>query len=158
MSNNSGDKSLYNIICKWIRWPVGSQCPKRYCDTRGSVYSHRLSYLNLESAKEATFFMANQVIRITLKAYDHQLIDQSAKKIIETAKKTGAQVSGPVPLPTKKEVVTILRAVHKYKDSREQFEIRTHKRLIDIANPTPKTVDSLMRLDLPAGVDIEIKL
>ena len=102
--------------------------------------------------------MANQVIRITLKAYDHQLVDQSAKKIIETVKKTGAQVSGPVPLPTKKEVVTILRAVHKYKDSREQFEIRTHKRLIDIANPTPKTVDSLMRLDLPAGVDIEIKL
>ena len=102
--------------------------------------------------------MANQVIRITLKAYDHQLIDQSAKKIIETAKKTGAQVSGPVPLPTKKEVVTILRAVHKYKDSREQFEIRTHKRLIDIANPTPKTVDSLMRLDLPAGVDITLKM
>ena len=102
--------------------------------------------------------MANQVIRITLKAYDHQLIDQSAKKIIETAKKTGAQVSGPVPLPTKKEVVTILRAVHKYKDSREQFEQRTHKRLIDILNPAPKTVDALMKLDMPAGVDIEIKL
>ena len=102
--------------------------------------------------------MANQVIRITLKAYDHQLIDQSAKKIIETAKKTGANVSGPVPLPTKKEVVTILRAVHKYKDSREQFEIRTHKRLIDIVNPTPETVDVLTRLELPSGVDIEIKL
>ena len=102
--------------------------------------------------------MANQKIRIILKAYDHQLLDAAAKKIVETAKKTGAEVSGPVPLPTKKEVVTILRAVHKYKDSREQFEIRTHKRLIDIANPTPKTVDSLMRLDLPAGVDIEIKL
>ena len=102
--------------------------------------------------------MANQVIRITLKAYDHQLIDQSAKKIIETAKKTGAQVSGPVPLPTKKEVVTILRAVHKYKDSREQFERRTHKRLIDILNPNQKTVEALMSLDLPAGVEIEIKL
>ena len=102
--------------------------------------------------------MANQVIRITLKAYDHQLIDQSAKKIIETAKKTGANVSGPVPLPTKKEVVTILRAVHKYKDSREQFEQRTHKRLVDILNPAPKTVDALMKLDMPAGVDIEIKL
>ena len=102
--------------------------------------------------------MANQKIRIILKAYDHQLLDAAAKKIVETAKKTGAEVSGPVPLPTKKEVVTILRAVHKYKDSREQFEIRTHKRLIDIANPTPKTVDSLMKLDLPAGVDIEIKL
>ena len=102
--------------------------------------------------------MANQVIRITLKAYDHQLIDQSAKKIIETAKKTGAQVSGPVPLPTKKEVVTILRAVHKYKDSREQFEQRTHKRLIDILSPTPKTADALSRLDLPAGVDITLKV
>lgn len=102
--------------------------------------------------------MAKQVIRITLKAYDHQLIDQSAKKIIETAKKSGSEVSGPVPLPTKKEVITILRAVHKYKDSREQFEVRTHKRLIDIVNPSPKTVDALMRLNLPAGVDIEIKL
>ena len=112
----------------------------------------------IKCEKEAAFFMASQVMRITLKAYDHHLIDQSAAKIIETVKKTGSKVSGPVPLPTKKEVVTILRAVHKYKDSREQFEIRTHKRLIDIANPTPKTVDSLMRLDLPAGVDIEIKL
>ena len=102
--------------------------------------------------------MANQVIRITLKAYDHQLIDQSAKKIIETAKKTGANVSGPVPLPTKKEVVTILRAVHKYKDSREQFERRTHKRLIDILNPNAKCIEALQGLDLPAGVEIEIKL
>lgn len=100
--------------------------------------------------------MANQKIRITLKAYDHQLIDQSSVKIIETAKKTGAKVSGPIPLPTKKEVVTILRAVHKYKDSREQFEQRTHKRLIDILMPSNKTVDALMRLDLPAGVDIKV--
>ncbi|HEL3997753.1 TPA: 30S ribosomal protein S10 [Clostridioides difficile] len=96
----------------------------------------------------------NEKIRIRLKSYDHKLLDFSAGKIVETAKKAGSQVSGPVPLPTEKQVVTIL----KYKDSREQFEIRTHKRLIDIANPTPKTVDSLMRLDLPAGVDIEIKL
>ena len=102
--------------------------------------------------------MANQMIRIRLKAYDHQLIDSSAAKIVETAKRNGAQVSGPIPLPTKKEVVTILRAVHKYKDSREQFERRTHKRLIDIQNPTPKTVESLMALQLPAGVEIEIKL
>ncbi|MCD7843916.1 MAG: 30S ribosomal protein S10 [Clostridiales bacterium] len=102
--------------------------------------------------------MANQSIRIRLKAYDHQLIDQSAERIVETAKRTGASVSGPIPLPTKKEVVTILRAVHKYKDSREQFERRTHKRLIDIQSPTPKTVESLMNLQLPAGVDIEIKL
>ncbi len=100
----------------------------------------------------------NQKIRIRLKAYDHNVLDQSAEKIIETAKRSGAEVSGPVPLPTEKQVITILRAVHKYKDAREQFEMRTHKRLIDILKPTPKTVDSLMRLDLPAGVDIEIKL
>ena len=98
------------------------------------------------------------MIRIRLKAYDHQLIDASAEKIVETAKRNGASVSGPIPLPTKKEVVTILRAVHKYKDSREQFERRTHKRLIDILNPNQKTVEALMSLDLPAGVEIEIKL
>ena len=99
-----------------------------------------------------------EMIRIRLKAYDHQVIDQSAEKIVETAKRTGATVSGPIPLPTKKEVVTILRAVHKYKDSREQFERRTHKRLIDVHNPNPRTVDAMMKLDLPAGVEIEIKL
>lgn len=102
--------------------------------------------------------MASQVMRITLKAYDHQLVDASAKKIIETVKKNGAQVSGPVPLPTKKEVVTILRAVHKYKDSREQFEQRTHKRLIDIINPTTETRAVLQKLAMPAGVDISIKM
>ena len=102
--------------------------------------------------------MASQRIRIKLKAYDHNLIDQSAHRIVETAKRTGAKISGPVPLPTQKEVVTILRATHKYKDAREQFEIRTHKRLIDILEPTQKTVDALSHLDLPAGVDIEIKL
>ena len=102
--------------------------------------------------------MASQEkIRIRLKAYDHVLLDQSAEKIVETAKRTGAKVSGPIPLPTQKEVVTILRAVHKYKDSREQFELRTHKRLIDILLPTSKTVDALMRIELPAGVDIEMK-
>ena len=102
--------------------------------------------------------MASQVMRITLKAYDHQLVDASAQKIIETVKKNGATVSGPVPLPTKKEVVTILRAVHKYIDSREQFERRTHKRLIDILNPNAKCIEALQGLDLPAGVEIEIKL
>ena len=103
--------------------------------------------------------MANaEKIRIRLKAYDHELIDQSAEKIVETAKRTGAKVSGPIPLPTEKEIITILRAVHMYKDSREQFERRTHKRLIDIVNPGQKTVESLMTLDLPAGVEIEIKL
>jgi len=99
-----------------------------------------------------------EMIRIRLKAYDHQLIDQSAERIVETAKRTGARISGPIPLPTHKEIITILRAVHKYKDSREQFERRTHKRLIDIIKPSPKTVEALMALDLPAGVEIEIKL
>ena len=99
-----------------------------------------------------------EMIRIRLKAYDHQLIDQTAEKIVEPAERTGATVTGPIPLPTKKEVVTILRAVHKYKDSREQFERRTHKRLIDVVKPSPKTVEALMSLELPAGVEIEIKL
>ena len=100
---------------------------------------------------------ASQKMRIRLKSYDHVLLDQSAEKIVETPRRNGAKVSGPIPLPTKKEIVTILRAVHKYKDSREQFEMRTHKRLIEILLPTPKTVDALMRIELPAGVDIEIK-
>ena len=97
-------------------------------------------------------------IRIRLKAYDHVLIDQAAEKIVETVKRTGGTVSGPIPLPTKKEIITILRAVHKYKDSREQFEMRTHKRLIDVLSPSQKTVETLAHFDLPAGVDIEIKL
>ena len=101
---------------------------------------------------------AKKMIRIRLKAYDHQLIDQAAERIVETAKRTGAAVSGPIPLPTRKEVVTILRAVRKHKDSREQFERRTHKRLVDILSPTQKTVESLMSLEIPAGVEIEIKL
>ncbi len=102
--------------------------------------------------------MKKQKIRIRLKAYEHQILDQSAQKIVETAKRTGAVVAGPVPLPTEKSIYTILRSPHVNKDSREQFEMRVHKRLIDIIEPNPKTVDSLMRLDLPAGVDIEIKL
>ena len=102
--------------------------------------------------------MAKSVMRITLKAYEHELVDASAAKIIETAKKNGSKVSGPVPLPTKKEVVTILRATHKYKDSREQFEQRTHKRLIDISAPTPGTIESLQRLGMPAGVFIDLKM
>ena len=97
-------------------------------------------------------------IRIRLKSYDHTLVDQASEKIVETAKRNGATVSGPIPLPTEKEIVTILRAVHKYKDSREQFERRTHKRLIDIRNPEQKTIEALTNLDLPAGVDVEIKL
>ena len=102
--------------------------------------------------------MANQKIRIKLKAYEHNLIDLSAERIVETAKRTGARVSGPIPLPTEKEIVTILRAPHKYKDSREQFERRTHKRLIDVHNPNPRTMEAMSKIDLPAGVEIEIKL
>ncbi|MGI6213529.1 MAG: 30S ribosomal protein S10 [Christensenellales bacterium] len=102
--------------------------------------------------------MAGQKIRIKLKAYDHELIDSSAEKIVEAATRTGASISGPIPLPTEKEIITILRSPHKHKDSREQFELRTHKRIIDIYNSTSKTVESLMKLDLPAGVDIQIKL
>lgn len=102
--------------------------------------------------------MGQEKMRIRLKAYDHTLVDQSAEKIVETAKRTGSKVSGPIPLPTEKEIITVLRAVHKYKDAREQFEMRTHKRLIDILHPTAKTVEALMNLELPAGVESEIKL
>ena len=102
--------------------------------------------------------MANQKIRIKLKAYEHTIIDESAARIVEAAKRTKARVSGPIPLPTEKELVTILRSPHKHKDSREQFEMRTHKRLIDILNPTQQTMDALTNLSLPAGVEIEIKL
>jgi len=102
--------------------------------------------------------VSNQKIRIRLKGFDHEVVDQSSKLIVDTAQKTGAKVSGPIPLPTERNLYTVIRSPHKDKDSREQFEMRTHKRLIDILEPTSSTVDSLMRLDLPAGVDIEIKL
>ena len=121
-------------------------------DTPGTVEAYTV-------AKQEDLLMAvNQKIRIRLKAFDHEILDNSAERIVETAKRTGANVSGPIPLPTEKEIVTILRAPHKYKDAREQFEIRTHKRLIDILAPNPKTVEALMKLDMPAGVNIEIKL
>ncbi|AND80299.1 30S ribosomal protein S10 [Streptococcus pantholopis] len=102
--------------------------------------------------------MANRKIRIRLKAYEHRTLDAAAEKIVETTARTGAAVAGPVPLPTERSLYTVIRATHKYKDSREQFEMRTHKRLIDIINPTQKTVDALMKLDLPSGVNVEIKL
>ena len=102
--------------------------------------------------------MAAQKIRIRLKAYDHEVIDSSAKKIVETVTRTGAQVAGPVPLPTEKNVYCVIRSPHKYKDSREHFEMRTHKRLIDILDSRPQTIDALTKLDLPAGVDVEIKV
>ena len=110
----------------------------------------------MATKKEST--VTSEKIRIRLKAYDSVVLEQSAEKIVDTAKKTGAKVSGPIPLPTEREIVTILRSPHKHKDSREQFEMRTHKRVIDILYPTQKTVDNLMKIDLPAGVDIEIKL
>lgn len=116
----------------------------------------RSKFVSNTNEKEVKL-MAKQKIRIRLKAYDHKLLDLSAAQIVDTAKRTGANVSGPIPLPTEKSVYTILRSPHVNKDSREQFEMRTHKRLIDILEATPKTVDSLMRLDLPSGVDIEIK-
>jgi len=133
------------------------------CDTHGGVAVLAADIPAAETAlklhKKELFFMANaQKIRIRLKAYDSELIDQSAEKIIETAKRNGAKVSGPIPLPTEKQIVTILRAVHKYKDAREQFERRTHKRLIDIMNPNQATIEALTTLDLPAGVEFEVKL
>jgi small subunit ribosomal protein S10 len=128
-------------------------------ETPGTVYRIPAVVRSKQSVHEkGGNRMSKQKIRIRLKAFDHNVLDQSAERIVEAAKSTGANVAGPVPLPTEKDVVTIIRAPHKYKDSREQFEIRTHKRLIDIISPSPKTVDALMRLDLPAGVDIEIKL
>ena len=102
--------------------------------------------------------VSSEKIRIRLKAYDHVVLDQSAEKIVDTAKRTGAKVSGPIPLPTEKEIVTILRSPHKHKDSREQFEMRTHKRVIDVVAPNQATVDALMAIDMPAGVEIEVKL
>ncbi len=149
----TGDKSLYRSST-----PDTGNSVRNDKDTHGDVYSHRLSYFRKKCEKEATFFMASQVMRITLKAYDHQLVDQSASRIVDTVRKSGAKVSGPVPLPTRKEVITILRAVHKYKDSREQFEQRTHKRLIDVITPNEKTIDALSRLEMPAGVHVDIKM
>ncbi|GLU49291.1 hypothetical protein Nans01_36420 [Nocardiopsis ansamitocini] len=136
--------------------PVAVSQVNRASKGEGQVPRHRAS--TDTEAKDEKATMAGQKIRIRLKAYDHEVIDSSARKIVETVTRTGAQVAGPVPLPTEKNVYCVIRSPHKYKDSREHFEMRTHKRLIDIIDPTPKTVDSLMRLDLPAGVDIEIKL
>ena len=159
----------------YIVWADGNRLLGRFVfrtgsDTHGRVYRKFHPYgtavpmLQITYEQEenhmATVNSKNgkKIIRIRLKSYDHQLLDKAAQSIVETAKRTDAQVSGPIPLPTEKEVVTILRAVHKYKYSREQFERRTHKRLIDILNPTQKTLDALNTLDLPAGVEIEIVL
>jgi len=142
-------------------------CPKffavKFGNTRQSVrffIAAKSTYIIKQNAKliQEAKIMANNKMRIRLKSYDHKLIDRASEKIVETAKRYGAEVSGPVPLPTDKEIVTILRAVHKYKDSREQFEIKTHKRVIDVIKPSQKAVDALVGIELPAGVDIEIKL
>lgn len=127
------------------------------CIRQGNWRGEIVRVMNLGD-KEENNLAKQQKIRIRLKAYDHKALDQSAAKIVETAKRTDAKVSGPIPLPTEKNVFTILRSPHVNKDSREQFEMRTHKRLVDILEPTQKTIDALMRLDLPVGVDIEIKL
>ena len=126
--------------------------------TPGRVFRYRASAKRKNLRRQKQVMATKERIRIRLKAYDHTLIDQAAEKIVETAKRNGAAVSGPIPLPTDREIITILRAVHKYKDSREQFELRTHKRLIDIIKPSQKAVEALMGMELPAGVDIEIKL
>ena len=123
-------------------------------NTRKGVKRHPKSDYNNKEEKT----MASEKIRVRLKSYDHALVDAAAAKIVEVAKRNGAVVSGPIPLPTEKEIITILRAVHKYKDSREQFEMRTHKRLIDIINPGQKVADALMNVELPAGVEIDVKI
>jgi small subunit ribosomal protein S10 len=112
----------------------------------------------MPKAKETTTEVGKERIRIRLKAFDHVILDQSAQKIVDTAKRTGASVSGPIPLPTRKEVITVIRSPHKYKDSRDQFEMRTHKRVIDILYPTAKTAEALMKIELPAGVEAEMKV
>src|SRR5664280_2597578 len=129
----------------------------RHTRPRGSEI-YRTVISKTYDERESDEAMAGQKIRIRLKSYDHEVIDSSARKIVDTVTRAGATVVGPVPLPTEKNVFVVIRSPHKYKDSREQFEMRTHKRLIDIVDPTPKAVDSLMRLDLPADVNIEIKL
>ena len=152
-----------------MAWPGSKGTATEKCLGHGDVLSLQgreafslagTGHLHCKSLddKEENTLSKQQKIRIRLKAYDHKALDQSAVKIVDTAKKTGAMVSGPIPLPTEKNIYTILRSPHVNKDSREQFEMRAHKRLIDILQPTNKTVDALMRLDLPAGVDIEIKL
>lgn len=148
----------FKTLCAFLCRPKNmrfSDFKMRKVETPGRV-AKKLALIIKEAKTMAA--VKGKKIRIRLKGYDHDLVDKASEKIVDTAKRTGAQVSGPVPLPTEKEIVTILRAVHKYKDSREQFEQRTHKRLIDILRPSNKTVEALTSLELPAGVDIEIKL
>ncbi len=142
---------------------ISTKKQEQIADKTINILHNKICKKLLDKLKRREISMAKTVatserIRIRVKAYEPSILDQSAAKIVDTAKKTGAKVSGPIPLPTKKEIVTVIRSPHKHKDSREQFEMRTHKRVIDILYPTQTTVDSLMKLDLPAGVEIEIKL
>ncbi len=137
---------------------VAKKATTKKTTTRKTTAKAATKTAKKEKTEKVTKTVQSEKIRIRLKAYDNVVLDQSAEKIVDTAKRTGAKVSGPIPLPTKKEIVTILRSPHKHKDSREQFEMRTHKRVIDILYPTQTTIDSLMKLDLPAGVDVEMKL
>ena len=149
-----------------MRFEVFLQCAKirMTINVRTEIHPNGIIFIYVVARRQAKFdkeaksMAVKEKIRVRLKSYDHVLIDTAAKKIVEVAKRNGAEVSGPIPLPTDKEIVTILRAVHKYKDSREQFEYRTHKRLIDILKPSQKVVDALMSVELPAGVEIEVKI
>lgn len=158
-----GQVQISNKKSYWVFRKRTNGYETRGCDTPGRFVTASVLE-NFRGAKsnfklgEGGKMMAKQKIRIRLKAYEHRILDQAAEKIVETAKRTGASVSGPIPLPTERSLYTVLRATHVYKDAREQFEMLTHKRVIDIINPTPKTVDALTKLDLPSGVDIEIKL
>ena len=145
-------------VFKWARKKHTVRCQGASLQENAMPASYPRTRGKRKYYKEAKKVAVKEKIRVRLKSYDHTIIDAAAEKIVEVAKRNGAEVSGPIPLPTEKEIITILRAVHKYKDSREQFEMRTHKRLIDILKPTQKVVDALMSIELPAGVEIEVKI
>ena len=145
-------------VFKWARKKHTARCQGASLQENAMPASYPRTRGKRKYYKEAKKVAVKEKIRVRLKSYDHTIIDAAAEKIVEVAKRNGAEVSGPIPLPTEKEIITILRAVHKYKDSREQFEMRTHKRLIDILKPTQKVVDALMSIELPAGVEIEVKI
>ena len=149
---------LTNSVFQWAQKKHVEQCQGASLQENAMSASYPRTRGKRKYYKEAKTVAVKERIRVRLKSYDHTLIDAAAEKIVEVAKRNGAEVSGPIPLPTEREIVTILRAVHKYKDSREQFEMRTHKRLIDIMKPTQKVVDALMSIELPAGVEIEVKI
>jgi len=159
-SGDAGADAKPVSVFQWTQKKRAGQC-QGCVPARKRESAFNIIYAGAQSEKitrRQTKVAVKERIRVRLKSYDHKIIDAAAEKIVEVAKRNGAEVSGPIPLPTEKEIVTILRAVHKYKDSREQFEMRTHKRLIDIMKPTQKVVDALMSIELPAGVEIEVKI